>query len=343
VKILVDILHPAHINFFRNFIDEATKEGHDVFITAINRGAILNIINKELPYINTKTIGKHNGNFLSIVFHANIFRLISLLFYLIKERFDIAFSVGSFNVGFIFKYILHKPNYQFDDDPERNLNVCLEKLTSTNLFFPPIIKEDKKIHTFNSLKEWAYLSPKYFKPNPQVIEQYKLKPKEYIFIREVSIGSLNYLDQETGIVASFASQLPKNLNIIFSLEDKSVRNKYPAHWKMLKEPVKDIHSLIFYSKIVISSGDSMSREGAVLGVPSIYCGFRKMRANDILIDKGMLFKIYPTDVITIVKDILHKTNIPDQVQFRKDLKNDWIDVTDFLLCLIKNMKNDHQP
>lgn len=339
MKILVDILHPAHINFFRNFIDEATKEGHDVFITAINRGAILNIINKELHYINTKTIGKHNGNFLSIVFHANIFRLISLLFYLIKERFDIAFSVGSFNVGFIFKYILHKPNYQFDDDPERNLNVCLEKLTSTNLFFPPIIKEDKKIHTFNSLKEWAYLSPKYFKANQKALQQYGLKPKEYIFVREVSTGTLNYRGQPANVINTFDGKLFGDYKVLFSLEDKNKKDEYPDNWILLQEPIKDIHSLLYYSKLVVSSGDSMAREGAMLGIPAIYCGFREMKANELLINKNMLFKVESKAVPKFVNKILiNNIKVIEQEKFRKSLMNEWVDVNDLLMNLVKENK-----
>ena len=39
---------------------------------------------------------------------------------------------------------------------------------------------------------------------------------------------------------------------------------------------------MYYSQIVISSGDSGAyREGAMLGVPSIYAGNRDMPANDI--------------------------------------------------------------
>jgi len=38
----------------------------------------------------------------------------------------------------------------------------------------------------NALKEWAYLSPKYFIPNQEEIIKFKIRPKEYIFIREVS-------------------------------------------------------------------------------------------------------------------------------------------------------------
>ena len=41
----------------------------------------------------------------------------------------------------------------------------------------------------------------------------------------------------------------------------------------------------------------MAREGAMLGVPSIYCGFRNMKANMILENKNILFHVKPGDVV----------------------------------------------
>ena len=47
-----------------------------------------------------------------------------------------------------------------------------------------------------------------------------------------------------------------------------------------QEPIEDIHSLIYYAAGLVSSGDSMAREAALLGVPSYYLGIRySMPAN----------------------------------------------------------------
>ncbi len=107
-------------------------------------------------------------------------------------------------------------------------------------------------------------------------------------MREVSHKSFNYYNQQDGIISSFAGNINAGTKVILSLEDKSYAGRYPAHWSILQEPVEDIHSLIYYSRLVISSGDSMAREGAMLGVPSIYCGTRKMKANELLMAAGLL-------------------------------------------------------
>jgi len=64
----------------------------------------------------------------------------------------------------------------------------------------------------------------------------------------------------------------------------------------LKEPVSDIHSLIYYSRALISSGDSMAREACVLGVPAYYCGGRRMAVNDFLSSTGLFHDVEPREL-----------------------------------------------
>jgi len=339
MNILIDIGHPAQANFFKNVIKILTKKGYKIIITSINRGKLPEILEKEFPNNQIKIIGKHKSSKRSIIFEANILRFFQLLNYVIGKKFNIALSCGSFITGAIFKFILRKPNIQFDDDPERVKNVFLEKLTSTELFFPPIIKADGKVKIMNALKEWAYLSPTYFAPNSDSLLQYNLNPKEYFFIREVSTSSLNYADQKSNLIASISHLLPKNFKILLSLEDKSTINLYPKDWILLQEPVDDIHSLIYYSKLLISSGDSMAREGAMLGVPSIYCGIRDMAANKVMIDKGMLFHVYINDVPEVINKIINDALlIENQKDFRNKLKEEWIDVPEFICNIIEKYK-----
>lgn len=104
----------------------------------------------------------------------------------------------------------------------------------------------------------------------------------------MSNKSFNYYGQEDAIICSFSQEINPDTKVLLSLEDKTIVEHFPAHWIRLEEPVGDIHSLMFYAKLVVSSGDSMAREGAMLGVPSIYCGMRNMKANEMLMKRGIL-------------------------------------------------------
>jgi len=327
MNIICDIGHPAHVNFFKSALIRLSEEGHTVTIIGLNRGRLQDIIRREFRDFRIRFVGKHRGGKLSIVFEANVAKFLHLLYILRNEKCDIGISVGSITLGLALKFY-GKPNIQFDDDPERKLNVFLEKLTSTELYFPPVTSPNGKIRIMNSLKEWAYLSPEYFSPDKQVLKEYNLSPYRYLFVREISTKSFNYNRQHPFAVATFAHKLPSRFKVVFSLEDKSALSQYPPDWILLEEPVRDIHSLIYYSKVAISSGDSIAREGALLGVPSIYCGQRKMKANQVLCKKGLLFVKAPDDVPECVgKIIAGEIRVDDQEKFRHKLTHDWEDVT----------------
>jgi predicted glycosyltransferase len=331
MNIIFDLVHPAHINLFKRAIRTLHENGDTVIVTCINRGKLPNIVKQEIDPIPVNVIGRHRGTTISILFEANMLRFFQMLRFILTQRVDIGMSFGSFLLGAIMK-LRRKPNIHLSDDPERKVNGFLEILTCDERYLPPIARAKGKTQIFNALKEWAYLSPTYFKPDPTILEDYRVAPRKYIFIREVSSGSLNYKDQGDGLVASFAHDLPKDLPVLLSLEDKTHRDQYPAEWIILQEPLRDIHSLIYFSSIVISSGDSMAREGTQLGVPSIYCGSREMQANQLLIDKKLMFKIEPDSVPGFVRRILNNDlQLEKQDDFRTKLLNEWVDVTEFVL------------
>ncbi|MAJ43844.1 MAG: hypothetical protein CMF96_03740 [Candidatus Marinimicrobia bacterium] len=335
MRILFDISHPAHINFFKFAIEKLNSEDdHHIFVTCLRRGNLPSIVKRELKSIDVTYISRHRGSVISIIFEANILKFFKLLFFVFSNKIDFGVSVGSFILGATLK-LRNKPNIQFDDDPESSQNLFFEKITADEIHIPPILDETKQFIIFNALKEWAYLSPKYFKPNIKIPASYGLVPYEYLFIREVSSGSLNYMDQGSYTIASFSEKLNKDLTVILSLEDKSKRHLYPTEWIILEEPVNDIHSLMYYSKILISSGDSMAREGSMLGCPSIYCGKRKMKANNIMVNEGSLFHLKPKDVPDFISDF--NISFLSQKDFRANLKNKWDDVTEHILKSINRI------
>lgn len=335
MKIVFDINHPAHINFFKNAIYELKREGHRIIIFGLRRGRVPHILKHEFRDFEIYIVGKHTGSFYSILFEANLFKFFKLFWFVIKIKPDVGLSVGGFILGFCMK-LIGKKNYQFDDDPESSQNIFLEKLTATEVHVPKEVSLSKHFKTFNALKEWAYLSPTYFHPEVDILKKYGLFESKFIFIREVSSGSLNYKNRGDYSVASFANKIDcHRIKVLFSLEDKSSFHLYPTEWVLLSEPVEHIHSLIYFSLLVISSGDSMAREGALLGRPSIYCGKRKMKANEVLLNKHMLFQIEPNKVPDFVEKLLNQEiGVKNRDEFRNSLLNEWDDINSHIINLL---------
>lgn len=331
MKIVIDITHISHINIFKHVINKISH--HDIFLIGLKRGNIPVVMRNDLKtYKEMSFIGKWKSNKFSIIFNANIFRSLQLFIYLLRINPDVGISSGSIPFSFAMR-LIGKPVVDFSDDPERKFVSKLETILCNAKYYPPFVEtKNKKVGNYNCLKQWGYLNPDYFTPNIDVLKDYNLLKKQYFFIREVSTASLNYSGQTAGTVSLFAKKLPTNYRVVLSLENKSDRSLYPSDWIILQEPVKDIHSLIYYSKILISSGDSMAREGAILGVPSIYCGNRTMGANTVMIDEGVLFKTDPKDVpkkvVTILKEDI---SITTQEKFRNNLNMKWDDLNKFIV------------
>lgn len=334
MKIFFDLYHTPQYNFFRNAIKILGPE--QVELGCVNRGKLAKIIKHECPEFKLYVYGdyKYNKGPFSMTTRIIIPRVFSLIKLFKNRKFDVI-GTAHYQSNFAAK-VLGIPNFSIFDDPRGGVLQIL-KVFADECYLPPFTNNYGRIKKFNALKEWAYLSPKYYTPCNEVLFEYDLESKNYIFIREVSTDTSNYLSQEKNLILQLAETINKNIKVVLSLEDKTLKDKYPKHWIILNEPVSDIHSLLYHSKLVISSGDSMAREGGMLGVPSIYLGNRDMPANRIMMEKGVLYKYSLTETINYIENEIENIKF-NQLEFRNKLEREWDDVTQLILDLINKLK-----
>lgn len=198
-----------------------------------------------------------------------------------------------------------------------------------------------QVKVLPALKEWAYLAPNVFTPDRIFLDKYKLHPKEYFFVREVSVGTVNYTGQHAGAVMGIASKIPHGRKVLLSLEDKSMKERYPEDWILLEEPVEGIHSLIYYSCALISSGDSMAREAALLGVPSYYLGIRyDMPANRAASRLGILHNRKSMDFEEWIGRFKAKQDYAGEQERARDTINHlFIDVNEYMYSFVDELDN----
>ncbi len=336
-KVLIDIYHLPQFNFFKNAILSFKPEEVEVF--CVNRGKLFPVVKHELPGYRVTCLGdyKHNKGMWSMVFRIIIPRIFQLFRLVGRNQYKFILT-AHYQANFI-AWLKGIPNIAFNDDPRRFVWPVL-KFSADEVYLPPFGPKYQGVKVFNALKEWAYLSPNYFRPDAEALKPYGLEPKKYIFIREVSTKTSNYLSQQEDIVLSISRSFPEDWQVVLSLENKENAGKYPKGWLILEEPVADIHSLMYYSQIVISSGDSMAREGAMLGVPSIYAGNRDMPANRILMEKEMLLKLEPEEVLPALRKIREGSlAFRGQEEFRRQLFEEWDDVTTLILKKVEQSTN----
>ena len=220
MNIWIDINHVPQFNYYKRIITTLSEQGHCVWITVLQRGKLLKIICRELegiPNVVVVPMGRHRMTKLSAIMEANILRIPKMWWWKSKHPIDIAFSNG-FQLALV-SHMYNIPNYSFDDDPQtidykykiRYNTIChFCVYEDVSLIGPEVV--------LSCTKEWAYLAPKYFQPNPKVLEKYGVKPKEYVFLREVSVGTVNYVGQASGAILGIQDLIPKDKKVLFSLE-----------------------------------------------------------------------------------------------------------------------------
>ena len=102
---------------------------------------------------------------------------------------------------------------------------------------------------------------------------------------------------------------------------------------ILEEPVEDIHSIIKYASVTLTTGDTLARESCLLGTPSIYAGKRDMPINKELISMGLMKKIDNFDDIlpTINKIIDSKLKSKFKRKVKNNLENYWQNTTELIV------------
>ena len=325
MRILFDILHPAHLNFYKKTIQYLQAE-HDVTVLVRHRGDLVDFANKELN-VPIKVVGRHYGSRIG-----KLFGLFHRICYLIcegwKNPYDVATSHGGFYVS-IASWIMGKRSVVFYDNAEYKLLFFLCRRFSSKFVIPQLLGiKGKNIGTFNGYKELAYLNR--FKPEKEILEKYKVKKKKYIFIRQIAHISLDYWsdDSSQNMKGILDYLYQNNFSVIASVEEGATQilefrefdNIY-----VLPESTSEMHTLLYYAKCVISSGDTVAREAALLGTPAIYIGGRDMKINSELINLGRLNCPDATEIIPTLESTLWEEKDFSQQNV------DWDDTTDVIM------------
>src|SRR3989339_1484154 len=113
MRILIDIVHPADVNFYKGAIEELRK-GHEVVISVMDRGNLPAFVGQYLG--KCAIIGKHStGGFFSKA-AANVSRVLALRSFIRKMKPDVVTSFSYYPGAATF--FLKVPSVIFHDDPE---------------------------------------------------------------------------------------------------------------------------------------------------------------------------------------------------------------------------------
>ena len=336
MKILIDINHPAHVHYFRNFIKLMEANGHRFCV--INRDS--KMINQLLDYygivhhIRNKRPDK-KGNVSSLT------NLLKMVAWCIRLSFqfhpDLYIGFGS-SACAITSRLFNKPCVLMDDTEHNAMNhklylpCCSAVLTP--FYFRKNLESGKKNKQirFNAYVEQLYLHSKYYHKKEDVLKELDVKPKEYVIVRYIAYDAHHDLkahpiSEETK--KNIIKEIAKRYRVFVSLE-KGVNDPFYNDY-MLKISPEKMHDLEAYAKFMVTEGATMASESFVHGVPFVY--INPLRCGNIDYE----CKNYPdrcfmtTDgdkALEIIHKLMNSDNDGDAV--RKEVEKQTINPTEYL-------------
>jgi uncharacterized protein len=346
MRIFIDIGHPAHVHYFRNFIELMKAKGHEFFVSARNRSMIHYLLDHyQIQYFDR---GKGRNGIIGKLFYMLIadIRLFKMA---LRFKPDIYLSFASPYLAQV-SWLLHKPHIVIDDTEHARFNHMLYKPFSKVFLNPVSFRKDFGIRQifFNSFVELFYLFPKYFTPNPDVLKILGLTPdSKFALLRFVSweanhdIGhsGLDLVNKKRLITLL----LEKEYKVFISSEtDKNDLFFKPYLLKMAPEL---IHDLMAYSTLLVTEGATMASECAMMGTPAIYVNSLDAGSLRDLEDKyHLIFGFRSSEgVIEKVNELLSLINLRKIFQERRQkILDEKIDLTAFLVWFVENLPESIQ-
>jgi uncharacterized protein len=331
MRIVVDIGHPSQVHFFKNFIKEMEKKGHQVLITVSEKDIAIDLLRAYgFEYTN---LGNYGDSLLKKILNVPIMD-IKMYKAVRAMKPDIFIGFGSVRAAHV-AWLLGKPSIIFDGD---DFTFRYYKwFADTICMFSGFEKAGKKIINIPGYKELAYLHPQRFSP------YHTNQTKSPITILRFISRAFHDVGKD-GFDLDFKRRLVQELSR-YSTVYISSEAPLPADLEGYKLNIKpeEMHLLLSEANLLVTDSGSMTTEAAVMGIPVVRCnsfiGHQNLGIFRELENKyGLIFNYRDSD--QALKKAIELAQNPDiQIaweQKRKSLLQDKIDVTLFMVWFVEH-------
>jgi len=338
MKIIVDMNHPAHVHFFKNFILEMEKRGHQITIVASQKDLTYDLLQKNgFTYV---PIGSYGRSFFKKLMSLPI---LDLKMYLFCKKIDpdILIGIGSIRAAHA-SLLLKKPCISFEDTEHAKEQIRLYLPFTATVCTPSCYRDDlgPKQVRYNGYHELAYLHPNRFTPDPAVLNELGLTENDrFIIVRFVSWEASHDVGQhgirdKVGLVKA----LEQYGRVLITSEGALPPELQPYQIRISPEK---LHDLLYYATLYVGEGGTMASEAAVLGTPSIFISsLVGTMGNFIELEKTYDILYGFTDSSNALEkaiEILHDSKSKDKWKTKRErLLKEKIDATEFMIWLIEN-------
>lgn len=341
MKILIDIGHPAHVHYFKNFIWIMQEKGHTVDIVARDKEVTLSLLDHyQFPYQSRGSGKKGLLGKLGYILQADILLFRKAL----KQKPDVFLSAGSPYAAHV-AWFLRKPHIAIDDTDHNFFQQTMYVPFTKVILTPKVFQKDfgSKHIRFDGFLELAALHPNTIKPEPENPRKKIniLNNSRYVVLRfvswdathDVGLNGLSLADKYT-----LVQELSRYAKVIISSEaalpEDLEKYSFSVHPALM-------HEVLQGACLLVSESLTMAAEASFLGTPAICISTAKAGTLDEQVHLGLI-ELYRTTTgvieraVELAKDIEYKTLFKSK---SKEIITSKIDLTAFMVWFVENFPN----
>ena len=273
MRLIFDVLHPAHVHFFRHLAETVLAEGGDVLFTARAKDVTLDLLrHHELPYEELTGIG---GGMVGLAKELAI------------RTGKLARRVRSFQpdlmLGIMGPVIaplgraMGVPSWVFYDTETAQLTNRYVYPLCHRLYLPDAYcgPAPRKAIRYPGYHELAYLHPSRFVVDPTVRAEAGLGEDEPFAVVRIVSWEASHDVGDTGFAdpVAFVRWLSSRIKVVVSGE-RGVPDGIREF--ALTLPPWRIHHLLAEASLYVGEGATMAAEAAILGTPAVFVHTAKL-------------------------------------------------------------------
>ncbi|MCP4710683.1 MAG: DUF354 domain-containing protein [Planctomycetes bacterium] len=345
MRVLFDILHPAHFHLFKHVMEILRDRGDEIEVIVRQKDCLPELLAASgLPY----HLIPRKKTSLFVLGTESIKAMVKAVSLARAKPIDFMMGV-SISVGPAAR-LVGTTSLLFEDDDARVVPVFakLGYPIAHYVVTPKCLEFEnhgKKHLTYPGYHELAYLHPNQFTPDVAVLQDLGIEADQrYFIVRLVSLTAHHDIG-ETGLGTEQAKKIVEKLEPYGKVFISAETTIDPALQKYtLPTPAEKIFDVLAFADLLVGDSQTMAAEAATLGTPSLRCNTFKGRLSylDELEHKYELTAAFLPqefdELLAKMDEWLARPNLKAEWgQKRQIMLDECVDVTDWILDLLERL------
>lgn len=302
MRVLFDIVHPAHVHFFKHIIWGLQKNGHETAILARDKDVTLRLL--DIYGFDYQTIGFSGAKNRFQQFKELVVRDWTILRLAYQFKPDVILTRNPAGVQ-VARMIGAIGIFDTDDGRAAGIHFKAAAPFAHVITSPDSLLENygRKHVKYPGYKQTAYLHPDHFSPDPGVLDMLGVKQGETFFLVRFVDMVATHDDNEAGLPLDAKAEIIKKLQghgkVFISSE-----SELPEQWRAMafSIPPHLIHDVMAYATLIVGDSQTMAAEAAVIGTPSLRVSTFSGRLgylNELESRYGITTSFHPRDIASL--------------------------------------------